>query len=66
MSEKHPQNNQKKPKNKFREWMSGERDPFIGTMEMQPQKEPEDPERFYREAAHEKLRKLGQGSQEEP
>lgn len=57
MSEKHPQNNQKKPKNKFREWMSGEKDPFIGTMEMQPQKEPEDPERFYREAAHEKLRK---------
>lgn len=33
---------------RFKRWMSGEKDPFIGEVEMHPQAEPEDPEAAFR------------------
>lgn len=41
---------------RFKEWMSGEKDPFIGRVEMQPQPMPENPEKKFETLNQEAIR----------
>lgn len=42
---------------RFKQWMSGEKDPFIGELEMTPQIQQGDPERFYDPSDYEEIKK---------
>lgn len=42
---------------RFKQWMSGEKDPFIGELEMTPQTQQGDPERFYDPSDYEEIKK---------
>lgn len=42
---------------RFKQWMSGEKDPFIGKLEMAPPTQRKDPERFYDPSEYEEIKK---------